>query len=353
MIPERFRWMSEKIPYWLKFVSPVYGDIIISVRNRVARNIKGHKFPLFLSDEERKRLFNLIADAISSIPELSRLKIYNMEDLEDIEKEFLLERHLISFDLFRRDKGRGVAVDNDEKISIMINEEDHLRIQVFYPGLQFEEAFVTLMEIEEKIGEILDYTYSDKYGFLTSCPTNAGTGYRVSCLLHLPASVIGGRIEDILKMTFSKDITVRGYYGEGTEVLGNMFQFASLRSLGRSEEEILSDFKNTIYEIMNIEKEERDKLLKKSRDLIEDRILRTIGILKNAKLLNTKEVMEHTSNLRMGVGLNIINMDIESLNEVLLINQPAHIQILFGKKMAGVERDKVRVMLIRSRLNLS
>ncbi len=353
MVPERFKWMSEKIPFWLRFVSPLYGDIVLSVRARLARNIKGQKFPLFLNDESRMKIFTLIHDALTSIKELQGLKIYDMSELEYLERKFLLERHLISQDLLKDGKGRGVGIDMEEKISIMINEEDHLRIQVFYPGFMFEEAFMKIMEIDDLIGSTLEYAYHKKYGFLTSCPTNTGTGFRISCLLHLPASVITGRIEEIINYSFSKDLTVRGYYGEGSEVLGNIFQFASLRTYGRSEEEILSHFKQSVYKIMDMEREERDKLMKDSKELIEDRIARSLGILKTAKLLSSKEVMEYTSHLRMGVGLNLLNMNIEKLNEILLLNQPAHIQILFGKRMEEQERDKFRGLLVRTRLNLS
>ncbi len=353
MMPERFKWMSEKIPFWLRFVSPLYGDIVLSVRIRLARNLKGHTFPLFLDDEKRIRVFNLIKDALTSIRELQGLKIYEITELEEIEKEFLLERHLISKDLLKNGRGRGVCIDMEEKISIMINEEDHLRIQVFYPGFMFEEAFMKIMEVDELIGSTIEYAFSKKYGFLTSCPTNVGTGFRVSCLLHLPASVITGKIQDIISYSFEQDITVRGYYGEGSEVLGNIFQFASLRTFGKSEEDILSNFKNTVYKIMDMEREERESLMKDSKELLEDRISRTIGILKNAKFLTSKEVMEYTSHLRMGAGLNLIDINIEKLNEVMLLNQPAHIQILFGKRMEEKERDKFRGILIRSRLNLS
>jgi len=353
MVPDRFKWMSEKIPFWLRFTSPLYGDMVLSVRIRLARNLKGHMFPLFLNDEKKVRVFNLIRDALTSIKELKGLRIYEITELEDIEKEFLLERHLISKDLLKNGRGRGVCIDMEEKISLMINEEDHMRIQVFYPGFMFEEAFMKTMEIDDLIGSVIEYSFHKKYGFLTSCPTNVGTGFRISCLLHLPASVITGRVQDIINYSFSQDITVRGYYGEGSEVLGNIFQFSSLRTFGKSEEDILSNFKNAVYKIMDMEKEEREKLMRDSKDLLEDRVLRTIGILKNAKFLTSREVMEYTSHLRMGAGLNLIDINIEKLNEVMLLNQPAHIQILFGKRMEGKERDKFRGILIRSRLNIS
>ncbi len=353
MMLERFKWMSEKIPFWLRFVSPLYADIVLSVRMRLARNLKGHTFSLFLNEEKRVKIFNIIKDALTSIKELQDLKIYEIAELEEIEREFLLERHLVSRDLIKNGKGSGVCMDMEEKISIMINEEDHLRIQVFYPGFMFEEALMKISEVDELIGSIVEYSFSKKYGFLTSCPTNVGTGFRVSSLLHLPASVITGKIRDIIEYSFSNDITVRGYYGEGSDVLGNIFQFASLRTFGKSEEDILSNFKNALYKIMDMERGEREKLMKDSRELLEDRISRTIGILKSAKFLTSREVMEYTSHLRMGAGLNLIDMNIEKINEVMLLNQPAHLQILFGKKMEEKERDKFRGILIRSRLNLS
>ncbi|MEO0270249.1 MAG: protein arginine kinase [candidate division WOR-3 bacterium] len=353
MIPERFKWMSEKIPFWLKLISPVYGDIVLSIRIRLARNLKGYNFPLYLDEGKRAKIFNLIRDAFYSIEKLKNLKIYEIDELEKIEKDFLVERHLISKDLLKDGKGRGVVMDMEEKISIMINEEDHLRIQVFYPGFMFEEAFMKVMEIDDLIGSTLLYAFHNKYGFLTTCPTNVGTGFRVSSLLHLPVSVLSGRIQEIINFAVSNDITVRGYYGEGSEVMGNIFQFSSLRTFGKSEEEILSNFKDVLYKIIDIEKEEREKILKSAKDLIEDKVMRTIGILKSAKFLNSKEVMEYTSHLRMAAGMNIIDINIEKINEIMLLNQPAHIQILFGKVMEEKERDKFRGILVRSRLNLS
>ncbi|MEN3044900.1 MAG: ATP--guanido phosphotransferase [Candidatus Hydrothermales bacterium] len=353
MVPDRFKWMSEKLPFWLRFVSPLYGDIVLSIRMRFARNLKGHNFPLFIDEEKKVKIFNLIKDALFSIDKLKNLKIYEIGELERIEKDFLVERHLISRDLLREGKGSGLAIDMDERISIMVNEEDHLRIQVFYPGFMFEEAFMRIMEIDDLVGSTLEYAYNGRYGFLTSCLSNVGTGFRVSCLLHLPVSFISGRIQDIFKFAASSDVTVRGYYGEGSEVMGNIFQFSSLRTFGKSEEDILSNFKNVVYRIIDIEKEEREKFFKNSRDFIEDRVMRTIGIIKSAKFLSSREVMEYASHLRLAAGMNILNINIEKINEIMLLNQPAHIQILFGKIMEEKERDKFRGILIRTRLNLS
>ncbi|MEN3045564.1 MAG: ATP--guanido phosphotransferase [Candidatus Hydrothermales bacterium] len=353
MVPDRFRWMSEKLPFWLRFVSPSYSDIVLSIRLRLARNLKAYHFPLFIDEEKKVQIFNLLKDALFSIDKLKNLEIYEIGELERIEKDFLVERHLISRDLLKGGRGSGLVIDMEERISIMLNEEDHLRIQVFYPGFMFEEAFMKIMEIDDLIGSTLEYAYSKKYGFLTSCLSNVGTGFRVSCLLHLPISFISGKIQDIFKFAITNDVTVRGYYGEGSEVMGNIFQFSSLRTFGKSEEDILSNFKNVVYRIIEIEREEREKFLKNSRDFIEDRVFRTIGIIKNARFLTSREVMEYASHLRLAAGMNILDISIEKINEIMLLNQPAHLQILYGKIMEEKERDKFRSMLIRTRLNLS
>lgn len=354
MIDEKLKWMLEKVPEWMGGIEEGKDDIVISSRVRVARNIKGFLFPSAAAPEEMVRLYYRIEDVLRSLKSVNNLRIYPNWELDDLGRKFLIERHVASIDLFKRKEGSGVAMDERERVSIMINEEDHLRIQCIYENLKIEEAFIELMEIDDEIGSILTYAYNDRLGFITSCPTNLGTGFRISVLLHLPALFISGKVEEILREAISSGIMVRGYYGEGTEVRGNIFQFSTSQTLGRSEEEIMREFKLKIYEIVEKERNTRKELIEKNHTFLEDKIYRAYGILKNARMLSSIEVMDLTSYLRLGITIGMIKgMSYSILNEIMLFQQPAHLQYKFGRILKQEERDYLRSLFVRKKLGES
>jgi len=341
--------MLNKIPEWLKSASK--DDIVISSRVRLARNIKGFLFPSSASPEELLKIYYRIEDAIKSIDVLNGMISLPSWELDEIGKKFLIERHLTSFDLFKKDKGSGVLFDESERISIMINEEDHIRIQCIYEDFKIEEAFIKILEIDDEIGSILTYSYKESLGFITSCPTNLGTGFRASVLLHVPALFITGKIEEVLKDTISEGIIIRGYYGEGSEIVGNILQCSTSSSLGKSEEEIIEDFKSKIYKIIEMEKKERKELIEKKHTLLEDKVYRAYGILKNARKLSSFETMELISGIRLGINLGIFkNINYSLLNEIMIFQQPAHLQYKFERVLNQEERDYLRSFYIRKKL---
>lgn len=347
---ERLNYLLERVPQWLNNSSK--DDIIISSRVRFARNIKGFLFPSVASPEELLRVYYRVEDVLRSINIIEEIKIYPVWELDEIEGKILVERHLASRDLFKRREGAGVAFDKSERVSIMINEEDHIRIQCIYEDFKIEEAFIKLIEIDDEIGSLLTYSYKDTLGFITSCPTNLGTGFRASVLLHIPGLFITGKIEEILKELISSGIIIRGYYGEGSEIIGNIIQCSTSQSLGKSEEEIIEDFKTKIYKIVEKERKERKELIEKNYNLLEDKIYRAYGILKNARSLSAFEMVELLSNLRLGVSLGIFkNIDFSILNELMIFGQPAHLQYKMGRTLSQEERDYLRSLFIRKKVS--
>jgi len=347
---EKLKYLLEKLPEWLNNSSKE--DIIISSRVRFARNIKGVLFPSVASQEELLRVDYRIEDVLRSIDIIEEIRIYPAWELDEIGSKILIERHLASRDLFKRKESAGLAFDKSERISIMINEEDHIRIQCIYENFKIEEAFIRLIEIDDEIGSLLTYSYKDTLGFITSCPTNLGTGFRASVLLHIPALFISGKIEEILKELISSGIIIRGYYGEGSEIIGNIIQCSTSQSLGKSEEEIIEDFKEKIYKIVEKEKKERKELIEKKYNLLEDKVYRAYGILKNARSLSAFEMIELLSSLRLGASLGIFkNIDFPILNELMIFGQPAHLQYKMGRILSQEERDYLRSLFIRKKVS--
>ncbi len=347
---EKLNYLLEKMPEWLNTSSK--DDIVISSRVRFARNIKGFLFPSIASPEELLRVYYRVEDALRSINIIEEIKIYPAWELDEIGSKILIERHLASRDLFKRKEGAGVAFDKSERVSIMINEEDHIRIQCIYEDFKIEEAFIKLIEIDDEIGSLLIYSYKDTLGFITSCPTNLGTAFRASVLLHIPALFISGKIEEILKELLSSGIIIRGYYGEGSEIVGNIIQCSTSQSLGKSEEEILEEFKIKIYEIVEKERKERKELIEKKYNFLEDKIYRAYGILKNARTLSTFEMVELLSSLRLGISMGILkNIDLTILNELMIFGQPGHLQYKAGRILSQEERDHLRSIFIRKKIN--
>ena len=273
------------------------------------------------------------------------------DDLTSLDKDFLVERHLMSPAFMQEDGSRALYISEDEQVSIMVNEEDHLRIQALTPGLGPTKAFTVASEFDNEIGKYLQYDYDSDFGFLTACPTNVGTGMRASVLIHLPGLVITKDIERMISRISKMGVVVRGFYGEGTDVLGNLFQISNQTTLGVSEKEILELISGVTRSIIDDEAKARERLLEEASDQIADKIWRAYGILKYARVLTSEEVMNLLSAVRLGVAIGLIDfVDISLINEILLLSQPAHLQKYYAKEMNIDGRDFVRAEMVREKL---
>ena len=332
-------WITEKGPQ---------NEIVLSSRVRLARNLKNTPFPLGMDFKEAADIIQSVGRVIGDSQD--GYQLYNMRETSGVNKQSLIERHLISIDLSKSDKG-AVFIGDGETVSIMVNEEDHIRIQTILPGFQVDKAWQISDKIDDAIEGVLDYAYDEKLGYLTCCPTNVGTGMRVSTMVHLPALNLVGNIEGILQTLTRIGLTLRGLYGEGTEFLGNLFQISNQVTLGRSEEEIVENVGGVTSQIIQKEKEARSILLNNNRIKIEDRIWRSWGVLKNAKLMSSQECMKLLSDIRLGVDLEIIkNIDVSVLNEIMIETQPASIQKYSDRELSIEDRDALRAEIIRTKL---
>ena len=328
-------------------------EIVISSRIRLARNLAGHQFLSRASRPLRQSLENKIREAILSAQIASKTLYVDLENAPEIDRTLLVERHLISKPHASAEGARGVAVGEDETISIMVNEEDHLRIQVLRSGLQLEEAWEQINAIDDRLEAQLDFAFHPRFGYLTACPTNVGTGIRVSVMLHLPALKLTGEIEKVFRAARDMRLAVRGLYGEGTEATGDFYQISNQTTLGKSEEDIISDFKlQVIPKIIDYEHQARRTLLNDRTVALDDKVCRALGILRSARLLASEETLFLLSHLRMGVNLGRIkDIDLRTLNELFLLTQPAHLQKIQGRKLEGDLRRAARADYIRQRLN--
>lgn len=333
---------------WIKEKGP-QNEIVISSRIRLARNIKDTPFPMILDMDEAGNIIETVGAAIDKFREEEFL-LYKMDKINEGDKQMFIERHLISPDLSKSDKA-AVYVGKDEIVSIMVNEEDHLRIQTLLPGLQVDSAWEISDKMDNNLEKELDYAYDEKLGYLTCCPTNVGTGIRVSTMVHLPALNFIGNISEILQTLTRIGLTLRGLYGEGTDFLGNLFQISNQVTLGRTEEEIVENIKGVTSQIIQKEKEAREVILNNNRIKLEDKIWRSYGTLKNAKLLSSQECMKLLSDIRLGVDLGILDyIEIPVLNEIMIETQPASIQKYSEKKLSPEGRDILRAEYIKGKL---
>jgi protein arginine kinase len=272
-------------------------------------------------------------------------------ELSPLDRDFLIERHLMSPTFMPDDSSRALFISDDERVSIMINEEDHLRIQSLAPGLDTESPFSVAGEYDSELGGFIEFDYDPDFGFLTACPTNVGTGMRASVLIHLPGLVITKDIDRVIGKISKMGVVVRGFYGEGTDVLGNLFQVSNQTTLGVSEKETLALITGVTRSIVNDEAAARERLMNEACDQIEDKIWRAYGILKHARVLTSEEVMNLLSALRLGTAMGIIDfIEISNINEILLLSQPAHLQKYYAEEMTSDKRDILRAVIVREKL---
>lgn len=328
-----------------------WDKIILTSRVRLARNLDRLPFPGRSKRAQRVKALETLLPAVASLPPMKGGAHETMDKLSSIEKEILVERHLISREHKARSVGSAVALSSDEEISVMINEEDHLRMQAILPGLQVKKAWKRMDSFDSQLEKRVPYACSSQYGYLTACPTNVGTGIRVSAMLHLPGLVLADHVNQTINAANRVGMTVRGLYGEGTEALGNVFQVSNQSTLGVSESEIVEKLKKTVLQIVEKEEDTRQKLCETQEKRLRDYIGRSYGNLSYAHVISSKETKNHLSLLRLGVDLNLFPAEHRALvDELLLVTEPAHIQRQAkGRKRSG-ERDSLRATILRKRL---
>ncbi|MGA3066181.1 MAG: protein arginine kinase [Tepidisphaeraceae bacterium] len=337
---------------WLRGSGPM-SDIVISSRIRLARNVSGFRFLSKCTRHDRQSLEHKIRDTILSA-QLSLKTLYvDLEAAPEIDRQLLVERHLISRPHKDAEGARGVAVGENETLAIMVNEEDHLRIQVLRSGLQLEEAWEQINAVDDQLEAVLDFAFHPRFGYMTACPTNVGTGIRVSVMLHLPGLKLAGEIEKVFRAAKDMRLAVRGLYGEGTEATGDFYQISNQTTLGRSEDDIISDFKHTVIpKIIEYENQARKVLAADRSTALDDKVCRALGVLRSARLLAPDETLALLSHVRLGVNLQRVKeLDINKVNELFLLTQEAHLQKILGKKLDGESQNAARADFVRHRLN--
>jgi len=339
---------------WLSGRGPDSG-IIFSSRIRLARNLDDLPFPQRASNIQKEKVLERIKNDYTHIQKLKGGIFINMGELDKLDSQLLLERHLISQGHIG--KGKGLIVTEDEEVSIMINEEDHLRMQVVTSGFNLKKCWDVLDDIDNCLSKRVSFSFLPDLGYLTACSTNVGTAMRASCMLHLPALILTKRINKILELLARISFTTRGLFGEGTQALGDFFQISNQVSLGLSEEEIIENLIGVVKQVKEQEVDSRDILLKKYRASLEDSVWRALGILKNSRLISSKECLSHLSVLSLGLDLGIIkSTDLSSsndsqklVNNLFVMIQPAHLQKIEGKTSKEKERDYIRAEILREK----
>jgi len=327
-------------------------DVVVSSRVRLARNLLGMCYLPRCSPAQQDEILDRLRSEIFAARLAAEMFYVDVAEASPLDRQLLCERHLISRHHALAEHPRGVVVSGDEAVSLMLNEEDHLRMQVIRSGLQLHDAFQRIDQIDTALQDRLDFQYSDRFGFLTSCPTNVGTGLRVSAMLHLPALRLTGEIEKALRAARDMRLATRGLYGEGTEAAGDFYQISNQITLGLSEEQIVEDFiDHVIPEILRYERTARQKLIDRSRSHLEDRIFRSLAVLASARRISSQETMVRLSMVRLGIACELISsLDYKEVNELFLMAQPAHLQKLHGEPLDGNQRAELRASNLRKRL---
>ncbi|MDE3840568.1 protein arginine kinase [Bacillus methanolicus] len=348
------RFISQAVSSWMSAEGPD-SDIVLSSRIRLARNLREFRFPTLYSHEEALAVLKRIEERASiGFPgQIGKLELLKMDELQPLQKRVLVEKHLISPQLAEHSNHGACLLSENEEVSIMINEEDHIRIQCLFPGLQLTEALNVANEVDDWMEEHVDYAFDEYKGYLTSCPTNVGTGIRASVMMHLPALVITQQMNRIIPAINQLGLVVRGIYGEGSEALGNIFQISNQITLGKSEHDIVEDLKSVVRQLISQERSAREALAKTSNIQLEDRVFRSYGILANSRIIESKEAARCLSDVRLGIDMGYIkNLSKKILNELMILTQPGFLQQYAGGPLRPDERDIRRAALIRERLTM-
>jgi protein arginine kinase len=336
---------------WLRGSGPE-SDIVISSRIRLARNLADFPFITRATQQDRAQIENALRERILSIEASGDLLYLNVEELEGVDRQFLVERQLISREHAESQGTRAVAIDGREKFSLMVNEEDHVRMQVMQSGLDLESVWEQINRLDDLIEEKVTYAFHEQLGYLTACPTNVGTGMRVSVMLHLPALVITRQIDKVFRSLQKISLAVRGLYGEGSQAMGDFYQISNQITLGRSETDLIKQISDIVPVIIDYERQAREFLIKESHENLHDRVSRAYGILRTAQTISSEETMHLLSSVRMGVNLGLIpDLEIPAINQLFIHTQPAHLQKLSGSELSTTDRNIERARYLRRHLN--
>ena len=324
---------------------------VVTSRIRLARNLRDHAFPGWSKREQRAETLAILRPAVEELPAMKDAFSRELGDLSSVQKQVLVERHLISREHAARGEGSGAVIERRQSFSIMLNEEDHLRMQSIRPGLRLKEAYEALNALDSELEQKLDYAFDPTLGYLTTCPTNLGTGLRASSMLHLPGLVLSDQIGPVLQAVNKIGLAVRGLYGEGTESLGNLYQMSNQSTLGEKEEAIIERLERVISQVAMHEQNAREKLMEDDPGMVADKIGRAYGVLLNAHLIDSKEALNLLSLLRLGGNLGFFPAETVNLCDTLLMDiQQAHLQLHAGSKLSPEHRDSIRAEIMRSRL---
>lgn len=346
-----FDTLIRTMPIWQNGADDEDG-IVISSRARLARNIRDKPFATKISDVERDVVIEQVLAAAKSSSQMENSTFYSMSTLDGNDRRVLVERHLISPALADGNGQRGVLFNEEESLSVMINEEDHLRLQAIFPGISASSAWKEVNALDDELSFSLPYSYSNELGFLTACPTNTGTGLRVSVFMHLPGLVLTEDMERVVQGLSQLSFTVRGVYGEGSNPAGNLFQVSNQSTLGSSEEKIVEELLRVVGQIVAYERNARETLLEGARSQTEDKVWRAHGLLSNARVLSSQEFMNLLSAVRLGYGVGLIrDVTPKFLNQLMVITQPSHMQAAAGRPLEADERDFRRAEMVRNKFS--
>ncbi|MEN9974662.1 MAG: hypothetical protein RLZZ282_668 [Verrucomicrobiota bacterium] len=346
----RFTTLVKNPADWMAAGPGEHGAVLTS-RIRLARNLRRYPFPGWAKREQRADALALMRPAVEALSAMKDAFSQELGDLSSVQKQVLVERHLISREHAARGHGSATVIERRQTFSFMLNEEDHLRMQAIRPGLQLTAAFNALSELDSELEHSLEFAFDPTLGYLTTCPTNLGTGLRASAMLHLPGLVLSDQIGQVVQSVNKIGLAVRGLYGEGTESLGNLYQISNQSTLGESEETIIRRLERVIAQVAAHEQNAREKLLDDDPDMVADKIGRAYGVLRHAHVIDSKEALNHLSLLRLGGTLGFFPPETVMVCDTLLMDiQPAHLQLLSGQKLSPDERDTLRAQIVRARL---
>lgn len=346
--------MNEAISPWMRNEGPD-SDIVLSSRIRLARNFSKVPFPIIADQGELEGIQEFFQKEYEheSFESHEDFEYIPINQLTLIEKQTLVEKHLVSPHLVKQALTAGALISKDEQVSIMINEEDHIRIQLYFPGFQLEKTLEEAFKIDDWLERKIDYAFDESMGYLTSCPTNVGTGMRASVMMHLPALVLTKQINRLLPAINQLGFVIRGIYGEGSGAIGHIFQISNQITLGKSEDDIVKDLESVILQLVEHERNARSQLLEQSATELENQVYRSYGVLEYSRIIESKEAATCLSNVRLGIDLGIIkNISRNILNELMILTQPGFLQQYAQKELSSSERDILRATLIRERLLL-
>jgi protein arginine kinase len=354
--------MTDRIPFddfglgWLD-ASGEHPEIVLSTRVRLARNLQGFAFGPRARVNDRAAVLEKVRGACKRVPLLQGARVQELGSLDPRGRRLLLERRLASRDLVEENgaaapKGSAVVVSPGKPLSVMVNEEDHLRLQTLFSGLRLRDAWTLLDDLDEEMGREVPFAYHPEFGFLTSCPTNVGTGLRASVLMHLPALVLTKEIGKVLQGLGQVGLTFRGLYGEGSEVVGNFFQVSNQTTLGKSEEDLVDHLDRIVRQVIQYESHARQVLLRDAGGVTEDKIWRAYGLLRYARSLSFEELMNLLSGVRLGASLKLLpGLRVYSLNKIVIFTQPAHLEEAAGRDLSPAESDIHRAAFVRQVLS--